>query len=240
VVVALLIGGAGLTLGYIRHALRVAEPLVDLRLLALPTFRTTITAGTLFRIGVGASPFLMPLMLQLGFGMTPFQSGALTFVSGLGAMVMKFAAQPILRRFGFRGVLTVNAVIAAVFIALPALFTQATPWQVMMLVLFVGGLSRSLQFTSINAIAYADVTSERLSSATSFSAVMQQLTGTIGITLAAMMLEATGALRGVAATDIGNFPLVFCLIAMMTLVSTFAFRRLSSRAGETLLAREVD
>ncbi|MEO5621012.1 MAG: DHA2 family efflux MFS transporter permease subunit, partial [Cypionkella sp.] len=240
VVLALLIGGAGLTLGYIRHALRVAEPLVDLRLLALPTFRTTITAGTLFRIGVGASPFLMPLMLQLGFGMTPFQSGALTFVSGLGAMVMKFAAQPILRRFGFRGVLTVNAVIAAVFIALPALFTQATPWQVMMLVLFVGGLSRSLQFTSINAIAYADVTSERLSSATSFSAVMQQLTGTIGITLAAMMLEATGALRGVAATDIGNFPLVFCLIAMMTLVSTFAFRRLSSRAGETLLAREVD
>lgn len=240
VVVALLIGGAGLTLGYIRHALRVAEPLVDLRLLALPTFRTTITAGTLFRIGTGASPFLLPLMLQLGFGMTPFQSGALTFVSGLGAMVMKFAAQPILRRFGFRGVLTVNAGIAAVFIALPALFTQATPWQVIMLVLFVGGLSRSLQFTSINAIAYADVTSERLSSATSFSAVMQQLTGTIGITLAAMMLEATGALRGVAATDSGNFPVVFCLIAGMTLISSFVFRRLSSRAGETLLAREVN
>jgi EmrB/QacA subfamily drug resistance transporter len=240
VVALLLLGGAGLTVGYIVHALRVASPLVDLRLLALPTFRTTITAGTLFRIGVGASPFLLPLMLQLGFGLTPFQSGGLTFVSGLGAMVMKFLAQPLLRRFGFRRVLGVNAVIAAGFVLAPAFFTPFTPWQAMMAVLFVGGLSRSLQFTSINAIAYADVTSDRLSSATSFSSVMQQLTGTIGITLAAMMLEATGAWRGVAATDLGNFPAVYAVIATMTLISAVAFWRLSPGAGENMLRKAVD
>jgi EmrB/QacA subfamily drug resistance transporter len=239
-VAALLIGGAGLTAAYIFHALRVPAPLVDLRLLSLPTFRTTITAGTMFRIGVGASPFLLPLMLQLGFGMTPFQSGALTFVSGLGAMVMKFAAQPILRRFGFRKVLGVNAVIAALFVLAPAFFSPVTPWQAMMLVLFVGGLSRSLQFTSINAIAYADVSAERLSSATSFSAVMQQLTGTIGITLAAMLLEATGAFRGLAATDLGNFPVVYAVIGFMTLTSALAFARLSPKAGATLLGKAPD
>jgi EmrB/QacA subfamily drug resistance transporter len=240
VVGVLIVGGAGLTVGYILHALRVDAPLVDLRLLSLPTFRATITAGTLFRIGVGASPFLLPLMLQIGFGLTPFQSGALTFVSGLGAMVMKFAAQPILRRFGFRGVLVSNAVIAAAFVAAPAFFTVTMPWQIMMGVLFVGGLSRSLQFTSINAIAYADVTSERLSSATSFSAVMQQLTGTIGITLAAMMLELMGALRGVAATDLGNFPAVYAVIALMTLVSAVAFMRLSRDAGANMLGRRAN
>ena len=240
VVALLLFGGAGLTIAYIRHALRVPAPLVDLRLLALPTFRTTITAGTLFRIGVGASPFLLPLMLQLGFGLTPFQSGGLTFVSGLGAMVMKFLAQPLLRRFGFRKVLAVNAVIAAGFVLAPAFFTPLTPWQAMMAVLFVGGLSRSLQFTSINAIAYADVTPERLSSATSFSSVMQQLTGTIGITLAAMMLEATGAWRGVAATDLGNFPAVYAVIATMTLISALAFWRLSAVAGANMLGKAAD
>ena len=239
-VALLLLGGAGLTFAYIWHALRVASPLVDLRLLALPTFRSTITAGTLFRIGVGASPFLLPLMLQLGFGLTPFQSGGLTFVSGLGAMVMKFLAQPLLRRFGFRRVLGVNAAIAAGFVLAPAFFTPFTPWQAMMLVLFVGGLSRSLQFTAINAIAYADVTAERLSSATSFSSVMQQLTGTIGITLAAMMLEATGAWRGVSATDLGNFPAVYAVIATMTLISAVAFWRLSPTAGANMLRKAVD
>lgn len=240
VVAVLLFGGAGLTIAYIRHALRVPAPLVDLRLLALPTFRTTITAGTLFRIGVGASPFLLPLMLQLGFGLTPFQSGGLTFVSGLGAMAMKFLAQPLLRRFGFRKILAVNAVIAAGFVLAPAFFTPLTSWQAMMAVLFVGGLSRSLQFTSINAIAYADVTPERLSSATSFSSVMQQLTGTIGITLAAMMLEATGAWRGVAATDLGNFPAVYAVIATMTLISAFAFWRLSAVAGASMLGKAAN
>ena len=179
-------------------------------------------------------------MLQLGFGLTPFQSGGLTFVSGLGAMVMKFLARPLLRRFGFRRVLGVNAAIAAGFVLAPAFFTLFTPWQAMMLVLFVGGLSRSLQFTAINAIAYADVTAERLSSATSFSSVMQQLTGTIGITLAAMMLEATGAWRGVSATDLGNFPAVYAVIATMTLISAVAFWRLSPTAGANMLRKAVD
>jgi EmrB/QacA subfamily drug resistance transporter len=240
VVMALLIGGAGLTITYIFHALRVPAPLVDLRLLSLPTFRTTITAGTMFRIGVGASTFLLPLMFQIGFGMTPFQSGALTFVSGLGAMVMKFLAQPLLRRFGFRKVLGINAVIAAIFVLAPAFFSPTTPWQLMMLVLFVGGLSRSLQFTSVNAIAYADVSAERLSSATSFSAVMQQLTGTIGITMAAMLLEASGAFRGVAATDLGNFPLVYAVMAVMAMSSALVFARLSPLAGATLLRKQAD
>ena len=231
------ITGAGLALilAYIGHAGRVTNPIIDLSLLRLPSFRIAATGGLLFRMAVGALPFLLPLMLQLGFGMTAFQSGSLTFVSGMGAMIMKFAAQPLLRRFGFRGVLTGNALIAAVLLAGPGAFTPATPLALMIAVLFVGGLSRSLQFTALNAIAYAEVKPERLSQATSFLAVLQQLSGSLGITLAAMTLELTGALRGTSATDIGNFPVVFGVVTVLTVAAALVFMRLSKLAGADLV-----
>ena len=238
-VVLLIGGGLALTTAFVFHALRVEHPLVDLRLLTLPTFRVSVTAGTLFRIGVGALPFLLPLMFQLGFGLTAFRSGMLTFVSGMGAMLMKFAAQPLLRRFGFRGVLTGNAIVAAVFLAGPALFTPTTPVILMLAVLLVGGLTRSLQFTAINAIAYADVSGPRLSSATSFTAVLQQLSGSIGITIAAMALEATGALRGTSATDLGNFPYVFGIVTIMAFCSCLIFMQLSPSDGDSLVQKKA-
>jgi EmrB/QacA subfamily drug resistance transporter len=236
-VAGLLIGGAGLLVAFLLHARRVAEPLIDLSLLRLPTFRISVTAGTLFRMGVGALPFLLPLMFQLGFGLSAFASGALTFVSGFGAMAMKFAAQPLLRRFGFRGVLIGNALVAALFGGLPALFVPATPAVLILGVLLMGGLSRSLQFTALNAIAYADVDKARLSSATSFTAVLQQLSGSLGITAAALALEAAGAWRGVAATDLGNFPFAFGLLTLLALSSAWMFLRLDRDAGEALVQR---
>ena len=234
-VASLIIGGAALTTAFVFHALNVAEPLVDLRLLALQTFRISVTAGTLFRVGVGALPVLLPLMFPLGFGLTAFQSGMLTFVSGMGAMAMKFAAQPLLRRFGFRGVLMGNAVISAGLIAAPALFSATTPAILMLVILGAGGLSRSLQFTAVNAIGYAEVSGPRLSSATAFTAVLQQLSGSIGITIAAMSLELTGAIRGTSATDVGNFPFVFGLIALLSLSSALIFARLTATAGASLV-----
>jgi MFS family permease len=237
VILALSVTGLALILIYIRHARRTVEPILDLSLLRLPSFRIAAAAGTLFRVSVGALPFLLPLMMQLGFGMTAFASGLLTFVSGVGAMLMKFAAQPILRRFGFRGVLVGNALIAAVLLSGPALFTPTTPVVVMMVVLFVGGFSRSLQFTSINAISYAEVSQARLSQATSFVAVMQQLSGSIGITVAAMVLETAGALRGTSSTDIGNFPFVFAVITALSLASALMFMLLPRTAGADMVRR---
>jgi len=145
--------GIALLAGYVYHALRVPVPLVDLRLLRLPSFKVSVTGGTMFRVGSGMTPFILPLLLQVGFGLTPFQSGMLTFASGAGALTMKFLAPPILRRFGFRRVLSVNAVLSSLFILAPAFFTIHTPWQVMLCLLFFGGLLRSLQFTSINTVA---------------------------------------------------------------------------------------
>lgn len=235
-VAALVIGGMLLLALYVRHARIATDPMIDLRLLALPTFRISATGGTLFRVGVGALPFLLPLMFQLGFGLSPLQSGLLTFASGVGAICMKFLAQPLLRRFGFRRVLTVNAFVSALFVLAPATFTPSTPWLVMAALLFVGGLSRSLQFTSVNAVVYAEVPSARLSSATSFNAVLQELSGSIGVTVAALGLEAMQHILGGPMLAPSHFPVVFCLVAALSALSGFSFWRLQPQAGAELVA----
>lgn len=235
VIGGLVVGGLGLCLLYVRHGLRVEEPLVDLRLLQLKTFRIAQSAGTLFRVGVGATPFLLPLMLQLGFGYTPFVSGLLTFVTAMGAMTMKLLAEPLLRRFGFRRILVANGLLAGLGLLAPGFFVPGMAWASMAVVLYLGGLSRSLEFTAINAIGYAEVPSAKMSSATSFASVMQQLSGSIGITLAAMTLELQGWWKGVPATALENFLPAFGVLTAMVVLAVLQFRALPQAAGRGLV-----
>ena len=161
VVAALIVGGACFIAAYLVHARHMENPALDLSLFRLPTYFAGIAGGFIFRLGIGATPFLLPLMLQIGFGMTPFQSGLITFAGAFGAMGVKWAAATILRRFGFRSVLLVNGLISSVFLAAYASFTATTPVIFMLAVLFVGGLFRSLQFTAMNSLAYAEVEARR-------------------------------------------------------------------------------
>lgn len=234
-VVSLTAAGAALLAGYVWYALRAQNPIIDLRLLKLPTFRAGVVGGFLFRLGLGAGPFLLPLLFQYGFGMTAFQSGMMTFATGVGAMFMKTQAATILRRWGFRRVLVANALIASVFTAIPALYTASTPTLLITALFLVGGLSRSLQFTSINTLAYADVPPEKLSRATSFAAVGQELSGSVGVTVAALGLEAMQRLNGGGQIDPSHFPPVFILIALISAASALLFWRLPPDAGKALL-----
>src|SRR5207237_173390 len=134
-------------------------------------------------------PFLMPLLLQLGFKMSPFESGLITFSTALGAMSMKAVVPVILRQYGFRRTLTVNAVLSAAFLAACAAFTPGTPVVVMMAVLVIGGFFRSLEFTCINTIAFAEIDQRRMSRATSLVSVGQQLSISAGIALGALVVE---------------------------------------------------
>jgi EmrB/QacA subfamily drug resistance transporter len=231
--------GAVLLAAYTWHALRVPAPIIDLRLLAIPTYRAGVGGGFLFRTGLGAGPFLLPLLFQAGFGMTAFQSGLMTFATGVGAMFMKTQAAAIIRRYGFRRVLMVNAVISSLFAALPSLFTVETAPLLITFLFLAGGLSRSLQFTSVNTLAYADVPPEKLSRATSFAAVCQELSGSVGVTIAAMGLEVVQRTLGGNAIDAGHFPPVFVLIALVSATSVLFFRKLSPSAGASLLPTEA-
>ncbi|MFA9387857.1 MAG: MFS transporter, partial [Methyloceanibacter sp.] len=222
---------------YVRHARKTPNPLLDLNLLRIDTFYASVVGGFLFRIGVGASPFLLPLFLQLGFGMTPLQSGMLTFATAVGAIAMKTTAAPILRRVGFKRVLVWNAVISALFIATASLFSAATPSAVIMAVLLVGGFFRSLEFTAVNSLAYADIGDRDMSKATSFASVGQQLSMSAGVAVAALVLEFERMGRGSQDVLASDFPAAFLVVAAFAASSAFVFMRLPKTAGSSLATR---
>ncbi len=222
---------------YVRHARKAPNPLLDLNLLKIDTFYASIVGGFLFRIGVGASPFLLPLFLQLGFGMTPLQSGMLTFATAVGAIAMKTTAAPILRRVGFKRVLVWNAVISAAFIAAASLFTAATPSAVIMAVLLVGGFFRSLEFTAVNSLAYADIDDTEMSKATSFASVGQQLSMSAGVAVGALVLEFERMGRDTQDVLASDFPAAFLVVAAFAASSALVFMRLPKTAGSSLASR---
>ncbi len=224
---------------YVLYARHAEAPIIDLTLLKVQTFRVSVCAGSLFRIGVGAVPLLLPLMLQIGFGMSPLRSGLTTFVAAAGAMAMKATASPILDRFGFRRVLVFNGIVGAVFIGLNGLFSPATPLALMLGVLLVGGYFRSLQFTGINAIAYADVDQDRMSRAVSFASVAQQLSLSIGVAVGAGVVQIMQARHGGGLLTLSDFHWGFAAVAAISATSVFAFARLPADAGASLASRPI-
>jgi len=221
---------------YVRHAHDATAPLIDLSLLKVKTFYASVVGGFLFRVGIGATPFLLPLLLQLGFGMTPFQAGLLTFASAVGAIAMKTTAAPILRRFGFRSVLVINALISGLFIASSGLFTPTTPHIVILVVLLVGGFFKSLQFTSINSLAYADIEPRAMSRATSFASVAQQLSMSAGVAVGALVLEFERFGRHQATVQSDDFAAAFVVVAAIAASSALIFFMLPKEAGRSLSA----
>ena len=198
------IGSISMTL-YVIHARRTASPVLDFALLRLPTMRASIIGGFLFRLGIGALPFLLPLLMQVGFGLSPFRSGLVTFASAVGAMGMKTLAARIIRTFGFRNMMTINAVVSSVFLGACALFTVTTPLLLIMIILVVGGFFRSLEFTAINTVAYAEVEPAQMSRATTLVSVNQQLAISAGVAVGAFSVESTMLLRHVERTERGRF-----------------------------------
>lgn len=120
--------GAGAAYAYVLHARRTPAPVLDLSLLEIPTLRAAVVGGFVYRCGIGAMPFLLPLLLQLGFGLSAFESGLITLSNVVGAMGMKTVIPIILRHFGFKRALTVNALVSAALVGLCATFTPGVPF----------------------------------------------------------------------------------------------------------------
>jgi MFS family permease len=224
---------------YILHERRAEHPILDLSLLSIPTFASSVIAGSLFRIAVGAMPFLLPLMLQLSFGESPLQSGLVTFASAAGAITMKPAVQPLLRRFGFRTVLVVNGVLASGFIIACATFQPSWPLLVLDVVLLAGGFFRSLQFTAFNTIAYGDISRARMSAATSLYTTIQQLTLTLGIVVGAAVLEIASTWSHHATASRADYALAFIVVGGISMLAVPFCARLDPAAGEELSGHHV-
>jgi MFS family permease len=230
-IAGLVLGGVALLVAYVRHAKRDADAIIDLSLLNSPTFFVGVVGGFVFRVGIGTIPFLLPLLLQIGFGMTPFESGSLTFAAAAGAMAMKFSASRIIRRWGFRRVLIVNGVISAAFLASYGFFTAHTAHWLLLVTLLAGGFFRSLEFTALNALSYADIDQARMSRATSFASVVQQMSGAVGVAVAAACIESIQFALGDGELVARDMSLSFGVTALIALSSVAIFSLLKPSAG---------
>src|SRR5438876_536536 len=237
VVLALIVVGAGAAYAYVLHARRTPAPVLDLSLLEIPTMRAAVVGGFIYRSGIGAMPFLLPLLLQLGFNLTAFQSGLITLSNVVGAMGMKTVIPFILRRYGFRRVLVVNALISAALVAACATFTPGVSFAWIVGVLIVGGFFRSLEFTSLNTIAYADVDNRRMSRATSLVAVAQQVSISVGVAIGALAVDLTLWARGRDTITAADFQPAYLTVAVIAGCAFFVFARLPADAGAELALR---
>ena len=231
--IAATFAGVGCFFAYLGHARRHPRPLLDPRLFANRTFALSLMGANLFRIGAGAVPFLLPLMLQLGFGMTPFQSGMVTFASAAGAIVMKFVIQRLLRFGGFRRTLLFAAGASALSIGVNGFFTPATPVVLIMVILFFGGLVRSMFFTSANALTFSEIGGETAAQASSITSALQQVSIAVGVALAGGILDIVSTVNGGELT-LGAFHLAFFSIAAITAFAILPFLALPPDAGEAV------
>ncbi len=203
------------------YAGRHRDPALDLSLFSIRSFRVSTMAGGVSRIGVNAVPFMLPLLFQIGFGLSPVQSGSLTFVVSLGAMAVRPLSLRLLRLVGFRSLLAGNGVVCAVVIALFALTTGQTPHWLIFIHVMGFGVVRSIQFMNTNALTYADTPANKLSNSTSLGGVIQQLTVSFGVSIAATLLAVIAGPGNLP--TVADFHDAFLLVALITLASAPGF-----------------
>ncbi|TAN01719.1 MAG: DHA2 family efflux MFS transporter permease subunit [Rhizobiaceae bacterium] len=232
---ALLIAcGVVFGLFYLHHAKVAEAPILDLSLMKIRTFGLSVIGGSLTRITQGALPFLLPLMMQIGFGLSALESGLITFATAIGSLAMKAAAAGILRRFGFRNVLIVNGVLGAGSYAICAAFRPYWPEWAIYAVLIVSGFFMSLQFTAYNIVAYDEIPRPRMSSATSFYTTFQQLMLSLGICVAALTLHGSMLMAGRGHAALGDFSVAFLVVTAVSLSATWWNAKLPPEAGSDM------
>jgi len=221
------------------HAGHTPHAVVQLSIFRKKTFSASVIGGAFMRIAMGANPFLLAMLLQVAFGMSAFAAGLMTFISAVGALVMKTTAPPILRRFGFRTVLLINAVIVGLSFIAYSFFRPEWPHWAIMIVLGTGGFFRSLQFTSLNGMAYAEVEPEEMSRAATTSSMVQQLVQSIGIGLSASLLHMLMTLHGATKLTVAVVSPAFIVVGLVTTISMFWFARLPADAGDEMNGRKA-
>jgi len=218
----------------VRHFRRAAAPMVDLSSLSIATFAAALRGGSFSRMAIGSAPFLLPLMFQVGFGYGAFQSGLLVLAVFAGNLTMKSMTTPVLKRFGFRPVLIVTCLINSLTLAACALLTPGTPILLTVVILFAGGLVRSMQFTAFSTIAFSDVPQPRLQGANGLFSTIFQISMGAGIALGALAVR----IGHVAATELGlsapgiDYRFAFLIVAGVGLLALIDVLRLPKGAGD--------
>ncbi|TDV34146.1 EmrB/QacA subfamily drug resistance transporter [Paraburkholderia caballeronis] len=229
----------GVALGFVAfaHAKRHPHPLIDVSTLKIPTFSVTVVTGSVTRIGMGAVPYLMPLLFQVGFGLSAFKSGLLLLASAVGNLGMKALTTRILQRWGFRAVSIVDVAIAAAATIACGLLTPDVPLAIVLIVVFVYGVTRSMQFSTLATLAYADVPQPQMSGASTLWSAAMQMTQGLGIAFGAVSLRVGATLNGETTGHVftlDDFRFAFLLAGIITLVSVGGYMQMARDAGHNV------
>jgi EmrB/QacA subfamily drug resistance transporter len=227
---------AALLAAYGLHTKRTAHPLLRLKLLGIRTFRVAVSGNLFTRLGIGGIPFLLPLLYQVGLGFSPIQSGLLIMPQAFAAMSLKLTMPLILKKFGYRSVLISNTIMLGVMIMLFATISHDTPVWLIVMMAFIYGFLTSLQYTSMNTLAYADVGEHEASGASTIASTVQQLAVSFGIATASLAaaLFIPDRLRATEGQMIHGIHLALLCLATLTIVSTIVFARLRAQDGASV------
>ncbi|HEX3381450.1 MAG TPA: MFS transporter [Paraburkholderia sp.] len=235
--IAVVVGGLLVGAIAFQHAKRHPHPLVDVSTLKVPTFSVTVVTGSFTRIGIGAVPYLMPLLFQVGFGLSAFRSGLLLLASALGNLGMKALTTRILQRYGFRMVSIVDVAVAGIFIIACGLLTPNVPLVFVLIVVFVYGVARSMQFSTLATLAYADIPQPQMSAASTLWSAAAQMTIGLGIAFGAVSLRVAALFNGETTGHVftlDDFRLAFLFAGVLTLLSVLGYMGLARNAGQSI------
>ena len=219
---------------YLRHARKHPAPIMDFSLMKVPTFGTSVIAGSLTRITQGAQPFLLPLLFQVGFGMSAATAGQIVIATAIGSMAMKPLSGPVFRRLGFRNSLIINGLLGTLGYGLCAAFSPSWPVGIMFAVLTLSAFFLSFQFMAYNTIAYDEISHERMSSATSFYTTFQQLMLSLGICIGALALHGSMTISGSEQPKLHDFSTAFIVVTIISLAATIWNLRFAPNAGSEI------
>jgi MFS family permease len=240
-IVGLLGISLALIAGYGLHAARTRFPLLQLNLFRIRTFSAAVSGSFFTRIGIGGVPFLLPLLYQIGLGLTPVQSGLLIMPQALASISTKFLMRRVLTRAGYRAVLISNTVTLGLLLLLFATIGLRTPIWLIVLQAFCYGAFTSLQYTSMNTLVYADITEEQTSNASSIASTMQQMSISFGVAAAGLATAffVPNRLRADPGELIHGIHEAFLVLGGFTILSTAVFRKLKSGDGSNVSQHKV-
>lgn len=223
----------------VRYSKRTKAPLIDYSVMKVRTYAVTIWVGSVSRIVIGAFPYLVPLLFQEGFGLSPFESGLLFLSTMVGNLSMKSATVWIIRHFKFRSILLVNGFLVALFTFFTALFLPDTPVWIIVVTLFCSGLVRSMQFSSLTTLAFADIAERKMTSANTLYSTIQQMSTGMGIAVGAVALRFANMIDGGAAGryTVPDFRLAFIFVAAIGFLHLVGYACLKPTAGNAVRIR---
>jgi EmrB/QacA subfamily drug resistance transporter len=235
-VAAMACAGAAALWVYLRRSSAQAEPLIDFKVFRFITYRASVLGGAPVRTAIGATPFLLPLLFQVGFGMPPLEAGLLTAATAIGSLGTRGAVTAAVKKLGYRRLLIVSGAVTSLFYGAYALFTPQTPHAVIFIVLLLAGMSNAMTLVTLATTGFTEIPRNRLGHATALSTMMQQLCVALGVALAASLVELAHHLRAGGAGELaaGDFRIALMVVALLPVMSAFAFARLPKK---TVLAQ---